>query len=43
MWAAACAPIRSHHDSRGYARAYRALLAGFAADPHALPEVILGR
>jgi glycosyltransferase involved in cell wall biosynthesis len=39
----AAAHIRSHHDSRGYARAYRALLAGFAADPHALPEVILGR
>jgi glycosyltransferase involved in cell wall biosynthesis len=34
--------VRRHHDSRGYATAYRALLDGFAADPSAFPADLLG-
>jgi D-inositol-3-phosphate glycosyltransferase len=35
--------VRADHDSRHYARAYRDLIDGFAADPTALPGRILAR
>jgi D-inositol-3-phosphate glycosyltransferase len=39
--AAAAAHVRAHHDSQGYAAAYRALINGLLADPSADPRSLL--
>jgi hypothetical protein len=35
--------VRARHQSSGFVSIYRTLLRGFVEDPHALPDVLLGR